>query len=255
MKVCVLSSGSKGNSCLVITNKTKILIDLGTTSQYVVNELDKLGIKPGEIEAILITHTHADHIHGLKTFIHKYKTKVYVTEKLYYLLEKEIGSFDYELYQDKQAIIKDLRINTIRTSHDAGEQMGFIIKNHSKSMVYITDTGYINNRYYEELSNRNLYVLESNHDVLMLKNGPYPYFLQQRVLSDKGHLSNEQASNYLCKFIGDETKTIVLAHLSEKNNTPEKALETLNKNLDENNIKFKNIIIAKQNEATKVIEV
>ena len=255
MKVCLLSSGSKGNSCLVISNNTKILIDIGTTSTYVINELDKLNIKPDEINAILITHNHVDHIHGLKSFIKKYKTKVYVTEKLLGLLEEEIGSFDYELYQDKQAIIGDLRINTIRTSHDAGEQMGFIIKDNKKSMVYITDTGYINNKYYEDLSNKNLYILESNHDVLMLKNGPYPYFLQQRVLSDKGHLSNDQASNYLCKFIGDNTKTIVLAHLSEKNNTPEKALETLNKHLDDNNIKFNNIIIAKQNEPTKVIEV
>ena len=255
MKVCLLSSGSKGNSCLVISNETKILIDIGTTSTYVINELEKLNIKPDEINAILITHNHVDHIHGLKSFIKKYKTKVYVTEKLLGLLEDEIGSFDYELYQDKQAIIGDFRINTIRTSHDAGEQMGFIIKDNKKSMVYITDTGYINNRYYEELSNKNIYVLESNHDVLMLKNGPYPYFLQQRVLSDKGHLSNDQASNYLCKFIGDNTKTIVLAHLSEKNNTPEKALETLNKHLEDNNIKFNNIIIGKQNEPTKVIEV
>lgn len=255
MKVCLLSSGSKGNSCLVISNNTKILIDIGTTSTYVINELDKLNIKPDEINAILITHNHVDHIHGLKSFIKKYKTKVYVTEKLLGLLEEEIGSFDYELYQDKQAIIGDLRINTIRTSHDAGEQMGFIIKDNKKSMVYITDTGYINNRYYDDLSNKNLYILESNHDVLMLKNGPYPYFLQQRVLSDKGHLSNDQASNYLCKFIGDNTKTIVLAHLSEKNNTPEKALETLNKHLEENNIKFNNILIGKQNEPTKVIEV
>ena len=178
MKACLLSSGSKGNSCLVISNNTKILIDIGTTSTYVINELDKLNIKPDEINAILITHNHVDHIHGLKSFIKKYKTKVYVTEKLLGLLEEEIGFFDYELYQDKQAIIGDLRINTIRTSHDAGEQMGFIIKDNKKSMVYITDTGYINNRYYDDLSNKNLYILESNHDVLMLKNGPYPYFLQ-----------------------------------------------------------------------------
>ena len=122
-------------------------------------------------------------------------------------------------------------------------------------MVYITDTGYINSRYFDILSNKNLYVLESNHDVLMLKNGPYPYFLQQRVLSDKGHLSNEQASNYLCKFIGKDTKTIVLAHLSEKNNSEEKALETLNNSLKEKNIDFNNILIAKQNEPTEVIEV
>ena len=255
MKVCVLSSGSKGNSCYVETPQTKILIDLGTTSSYVVNELSKLGVNPTDIDAILVTHIHVDHIAGLKTFIKKYNPVIYVTEKLLGLLEEQVGKFRYELYQDKMAIINDIRVNTIRTSHDAGEQIGFIIKNNDKSMVYITDTGYINSRYYEELSNKNLYVLESNHDVLMLKNGPYPYFLQQRVLSDKGHLSNEQASNYLCKFIGKDTKTIVLAHLSEKNNTEEKALETLNGKLEKNNLKVNDILIARQNEPTRVIEV
>lgn len=255
MKVCVLSSGSKGNSCLVYTNKTKILIDLGTTTQYICNELNKLNIKPSEIDAILITHIHVDHIHGLKTFIRKYNPLIYVTEKLLGLLEEQVGQFRYEIYQDKQAIINDFRVNIIKTSHDAGEQIGFVIKNNDKSMVYITDTGYINSRYFDLLSNRNLYILESNHDVLMLKNGPYPYFLQQRVLSDKGHLSNEQASSYLCKFIGKDTKTIVLAHLSEKNNSEEKALETLNNSLKENNIVFNNILIARQNEPTEVIEV
>ena len=255
MKVCVLSSGSKGNSCLICTDETKILIDIGTTTQYICNELDKLDIKPTEINAILITHSHVDHIHGLKTFIKKYNPLIYVTEKLLGILEEQVGSFRYELYQDKQAIINDIRVNVIKTSHDAGEQMGYVIKNNDKSMVYITDTGYINSRYFDILSNKNLYVLESNHDVLMLKNGPYPYFLQQRVLSDKGHLSNEQASNYLCKFIGKDTKTIVLAHLSEKNNSEEKALETLNNSLKEKNIDFNNILIAKQNEPTEVIEV
>ncbi len=255
MKVCVLSSGSKGNSCYVETDETKILIDVGTTTQYIVNELEKLGVKPDDIDAVLITHAHVDHIHGLKTFIRKYNPIIYVTEKLLGILEEQVGKFRYELYQDREAIIKDIRINTIRTSHDAGEQMGFIIKNKSKSMVYITDTGYINSRYYEELSNRNLYVLESNHDVLMLKNGPYPYFLQQRVISDKGHLSNKQASNYLCKFIGKDTKKIVFAHLSEKNNTEEKVLETFKETLEENNMKFNNIIIARQNEPTEVIEI
>lgn len=255
MKVCVLSSGSKGNSCFVETNESKILIDLGTTTSYVVNELDKIGVKPRDINAILVTHIHKDHINGLSTFIKKYDPLIYVTSKLLMLLEEEIGNFRYELYQDNSAIINDLRINLIRTSHDAGEQMGFILKDNKSSMVYITDTGYLNSKYFDLLSNKDLYVLESNHDVLMLKNGPYPYFLQQRVLGDKGHLSNEQCSNYLCKFIGDNTKTIVLAHLSEKNNTEEKALETLNNKLKDNNKKVKNIIVARQNEPTMVIEV
>ena len=255
MKVVLLSSGSKGNSCLVVSKEAKILIDLGTTSNYVCNELDKLGIKPSEINAILVSHTHADHINGLKIFIKKYHPKVFVTETLKELLEKEIGSFDYELYQDKTAIINDLIINIIKTSHDAKGSIGFIIKNNSKSMVYITDTGYINKKYYDELKNRNLYILESNHDVYMLKNGPYPYFLQQRVVGDKGHLSNEQASNYLCEFIGENTKKIVFAHLSEKNNTPEKVIETFNEKLVENNMKFTNYILGKQNEPTEVIEI
>ncbi len=255
MKVCVLSSGSKGNSCYVESNEAKILIDVGTTTAYIENELDKIGVNPSEIDAVLITHAHVDHIHGLKTFIRKYKPIIYVTEKLLGILEEQVGTFNYELYQDKQAIIKDMRINLVKTSHDAGEQMGFIIKNNNKSMVYITDTGYINSRYYEELSNRNLYILESNHDVLMLKNGPYPYFLQQRVVGDKGHLSNKQASNYLCKFIGKDTKKIVFAHLSEKNNTEENVLETFKETLEENNMKFDNVIIARQNEPTEVIEI
>lgn len=252
MRVCVLSSGSKGNSCFIETNESKILIDLGTTTSYVVNELDKLGVNPREIDAILITHIHKDHINGLSTFIKKYNPLIYVTEKLLMLLEEEIGSFRYEVYQDNSAIINDLRINYIRTSHDAGEQIGFILKDNKSSMVYITDTGYLNSKYFDLLSNKDLYVLESNHDVLMLKNGPYPYFLQQRVLGDKGHLSNEQCSNYLCKFIGDNTKTIVLAHLSEKNNTEEKALEAIhNEGLDKN-IK---ITIARQYEESEMIEV
>lgn len=255
MKVCVLSSGSKGNSCYIETNESKILIDLGTTTSYVVNELDKIGVKPRDINAILVTHIHKDHINGLSTFIKKYDPLIYVTSKLLMLLEEEIGNFRYELYQDNSAIINDLRINLIRTSHDAGEQMGFILKDNKSSMVYITDTGYLNSKYFDLLSNKDLYVLESNHDVLMLKNGPYPYFLQQRVLGDKGHLSNEQCSNYLCKFIGDNTKTIVLAHISEKNNTEEKALETLNNKLKDNNKKVENIIVARQNEPTMVIEV
>ena len=255
MKACLLSSGSKGNSCVIFNENTKILIDLGTSSQYVCNELDKIGIKAKDIDAILITHTHVDHINGIKSFIRKYHTKIFVTEVLKDLLEKEIGNFDYELYEDKKAIIKDFEIEYIKTSHDAKGSIGFIINEGDKSMVYITDTGYINKRYIEKLSNKNLYILESNHDVYMLKNGPYPYFLQQRVVGDKGHLSNEQSSSYLCDFIGNNTKKIVFAHISENNNTPEKVIETFKNKTKENNIKFKDYIVGKQNEPTEVIEI
>ena len=255
MKVCVLSSGSKGNSTLVITNKVKILIDLGTTTSYVEAALNNLNVDVKEISHILITHSHVDHIKGLKVFIKRYNPVILVTEDMKNVLEKELGNFRYEYYEDKKAIIGDLTVNVIKTSHDAEESIGFVLTNNNSSMVYITDTGYINQKYFKILSNNNLYVLESNHDIKMLMDGPYPYYLQQRVRGDKGHLSNKQASDYLCKFIGDNTRKIVFAHISEHNNSYEKVIETFNEELSKNDMKFDDVLIAKQNEATEVIEV
>lgn len=255
MKVCVLSSGSKGNSTLVITDKVKILIDLGTTTSYVEAALNNLNVDVKEISHILITHSHVDHIKGLKVFIKRYNPVILVTEDMKNILEKELGNFRYEYYEDKKAIIGDLTVNVIKTSHDAEESIGFVLINNNSSMVYITDTGYINQKYFKILSNNNLYVLESNHDIKMLMDGPYPYYLQQRVRGDKGHLSNKQASDYLCKFIGDNTRKIVFAHISEHNNSYEKVIETFNEELSKNDMKFDDVLIAKQNEVTEVIEV
>lgn len=255
MKVCVLSSGSKGNSTLVITDKVKILIDLGTTTSYVEAALNNLNVDVKEISHILITHSHVDHIKGLKVFIKRYNPVILVTEDMKKILEKELGNFRYEYYEDKKAIIGDLTVNVIKTSHDAEESIGFVLTNNNSSMVYITDTGYINQKYFKILSNNNLYVLESNHDIKMLMDGPYPYYLKQRVQGDKGHLSNKQASDYLCKFIGDNTRKIVFAHISEHNNSYEKVIETFNEELSKNDMKFDDVLIAKQNEATEVIEV
>ena len=255
MKVCVLSSGSKGNSTLVITDKVKILIDLGTTTSYLEAALNNLNVDVKEISHILITHSHVDHIKGLKVFIKRYNPVILVTEDMKNVLEKELGNFRYEYYEDKKAISDDLTVNVIKTSHDAEESIGFVLTNNNSSMVYITDTGYINQKYFKILSNNNLYVLESNHDIKMLMDGPYPYYLKQRVQGDKGHLSNKQASDYLCKFIGDNTRKIVFAHISEHNNSYEKVIETFNEELSKNDMKFDDVLIAKQNEATEVIEV
>lgn len=255
MKIKVLSSGSKGNSTIIITNKVKVLLDIGTTCTYVEKTLSNINIDPNEITHILITHDHIDHIKGLKVFLKKYKPIVHVTEKLKNLFEEIIGDYNYQVFEDNTCIIEDLIINTIKTSHDATDSVGYIIKHNKSSLVYITDTGYINSKYYNQLSNNTVYILESNHDVKMLREGPYPYYLQQRVLSDKGHLSNKQASSYLCKFIGNNTKKIVFAHISEKNNSEEKVIETFNEELSKNNKKFNDIMIARQNECTEFIEV
>lgn len=255
MKISVLSSGSKGNSVLIQTSNTKILIDLGVTKSYMEEKLEELKVDPRKIKAILITHTHVDHIQGLKVFLKKYHPKLYVNKVILQLLHEYVDDFDYVLYETPSFKIDDLDIEVIKTSHDAKGSVGFIVKNDEKSLVYITDTGYINNKYFEKLSNHNLYIMESNHDVEMLMNGRYPFHLKKRILSDKGHLSNADASYYLSEFIGDKTTNIILAHLSDDNNTYEKAEETLKGVLKSKNKTVEKIMIAKQKQRTDWIEV
>lgn len=251
MKISVLASGSKGNVSYIETKKTKILVDLGMNSTYVENKLRSFDVDPKYLDGILITHTHSDHINGLKVFIKKYKTKVYLTELMLKEINKLFQIENYELIYDDFSI-KDLDIELINTSHDAPDSKGYIFKSEGKSISYITDTGYLNRKYKEKLSNKNLYVMESNHDIKMLQNGKYPYYLKQRILSDTGHLSNEMCSKYLLSYIGNNTKTIILIHLSEENNDPSIALSTIQNILKNNKI---NIIISEQNNQTGLIEV
>ena len=249
MRIVVLSSGSKGNTTFIESGTTKILLDLGNSCKYVTDKLKEIGVSPNEIDAILITHTHIDHVKGLKVFTNKYKTNVYISNKMK-------NDLDYlENYQLIEEIIniKDLLINTIKTSHDTEESFGYVIESNKKSLVYITDTGYINEKYHKLLSNRNIYILESNHDIEMLHNGPYPLKLRQRILGDKGHLSNYDCSKYLSNFIGNNTKCIMLAHLSQDNNTPSIAYDTLIERLDSNNQSIDKIIILEQDNISEEV--
>lgn len=251
MKVCVLSSGSKGNTTYIQSDNTKILIDAGNTSKYIKEKLEELGVLPSELDAILITHTHVDHVNGLKVFSKKYNIPVYITE----LMLSKLDYLDNYIFLSDEFNINDLHINAFKTSHDAEDSRGYIISCGDKSVVYITDTGYINQKYFEMLKNKNLYIMESNHDVEMLTNGKYPFKLRQRILSDKGHLSNYDSAKYLSLFIGNNTKYIMLAHLSEDNNTEDLAYNTLIERLNSEDIVFNNIIIAKQNKETEFVEV
>lgn len=252
MIVSVLSSGSKGNTTFIQTNNTKILIDAGNTSKYILEKLTEINVDPTTIDAILITHTHIDHVKGLPVLLKKINPCVYITQKM---LKKLEYLENYSIINTDKIKIKDLDIDVIKTSHDTEDSVGYIVNNDDKSIVYITDTGYINQKYFNILSNRNVYIMESNHDIEMLNNSKYPFALRQRILSDKGHLSNYDSAKYISKFIGSKTKYVLLAHLSEENNTEELALETLDKRLKKEKIAVDNIIIAKQNQATDLINI
>lgn len=235
MRVIILGSGSKGNSTLLIGNNKKILIDVGFSYPKILKDLKEYNVSPRDIDAVLITHTHSDHIGGLGTFIKKNHVPVYTNLKMMSELAKTISEDDMIIVDDDFSI-DEFSVSLIHTSHDAPGSVGFLINDGNSNLVYITDTGYINKTYLNKIVNKNVYILESNHDINMLMTGPYPYILKQRVLSDKGHLSNETAGIYLNKLIGKNTKKIVLAHLSEINNTPEIALKTVKSYINDDNI-------------------
>ena len=252
MRVIVLSSGSKGNTTYIETEQARILIDAGNTCKYILNKLNEYNINPSSIDAILITHTHSDHVKGLQVLTKKINPCVYITEKMYPYLEY---LENYKIINKEIIEIKDMLINVIKTSHDTEDSVGYIVNNNNKSIVYITDTGYINKKYFELLKNRDIYIMESNHDIEMLNNSSYPFATRQRILSDKGHLSNYDSAKYLSTFIGDKTKYILLAHLSEENNTIDLAYQTLTDRLKNENIIMNNIIIATQNKETEFITI
>ena len=254
MKVCVLSSGSGGNCTLIESGKTKILIDLGTSSLYAEKRLREINIEPEEIDGIFITHTHVDHIKGIKVFLKKYNTKLYLSEIILKEIYTEIKPQNYEII-DNEINLNDFNVTMFKISHDTEDANGFIFESNGRSVVYVTDTGYLNIRNHKLLTNRNMYVFESNHDVEMLMNGHYPYHIKQRILGDKGHLSNKDSAYYLSKFVGNNTKCVILAHLSKDNNTKELALETLQDCLKKCNKDVEKILIAEQDKRTELIEV
>lgn len=251
MKVQTIASGSKGNCTIVLCNDTNLIIDMGISYLTLKNSLEENSLFFDNFNGILITHCHKDHTKGLSSLIKKTNIPVYIPEKMYDSI-KEYVPYPRCIIIDDEFYINDVKINLLHTSHDAPCSVGFIIRNNDKSLVYITDTGYINRKILNNIVGKDCYIIESNHDEVMLMDGPYPRFLKERVISDKGHLSNITTAKYLKKIVGKNTKNIILAHRSETNNTEEKILEAINNVELDKNI---NIYIARQNEEGPLIEV
>lgn len=251
MKLKTIASGSKGNCSIVLCDGTNFIIDMGISYLTLKKSLEENSLSFDQFTGVLITHNHNDHINGLASLVKKTNLPVFIPEEMYEGLKgvvpKERCEFIDDLFK-----INDVTIELIHTSHDAPYSVGFIITQDDKSIVYVTDTGYINRKYLNKMVDKDLYLIESNHDEVMLMDGPYPRFLKERVISDKGHLSNKTTSKYLEKIVGNRTKYVILAHISEKNNTEELAYSCTKKVLDNTNIE---VLVAKQYEESPIIEV
>lgn len=239
MKYYVLASGSKGN-CTVITDKDGIIvIDAGTTDRHLKACFEEIELDYKTVDALLITHTHKDHIGRINLFkdIPMY-TPEFLGDKY-----KQI-----KVYGEDSFIIKGFNVRAITLSHDRELTVGYIIENSRKKLVYVTDTGYFKDKHLELIFNADYYIFESNHDPVMLMETNRPFYLKQRILAMDGHMSNEDAALVLSKSIGEKTKDIVLAHISEEANDPKIAYKTMKERIDHTDIDVK---VAKQFEITK----
>lgn len=225
-KVCVLASGSKGNCTYVSDGTTSLLIDVGISCKKVETLLEEKGLSMSDINAVLVTHEHTDHIMGLRTVDTKYGIPIYTNQKT-------AMSIDIRLHINTQKWCRNdfdsgFKIGTIevmpfRTSHDAVSSVGYTLKLGDKKFSYVTDLGYMTQGVFNVIKGSDIVVLESNHDLKMLTYGRYPLELQARIKSNTGHLSNVQSAEVAVALAKSGTKCIILAHLSEENNTPELA--------------------------------
>ena len=254
MRIVVLSSGSKGNSTFIETSKNRILLDAGRNYKYIEEKLEEIGVDIKTINYILVSHTHTDHISAIKEFVKKGIVTIVISSKMKKEIE-ELKYYDKVILYEDDIDLDGILIKAIHSSHDATDSRNFIINDNSKTLAYITDTGYINQKHFAELKNLDVYLFESNHDIELLTNGPYPPWLKRRVLSDEGHLSNASASFYLTKLIGNNTKNIILIHLSETNNLEEIALNTFKDTMSEYNIDFNNVSCAHQNAISEEVNI
>lgn len=253
MIICNLASGSTGNCTFVEINKHKILIDAGKNKKYIQSSLAKIGISLSEIEYIFLTHSHDDHTSALKTLLKECNLKLVLTSGM--LEELSLKEYvDKMLIYNDNPVIDGIDIESYKMSHDVKDVRSFILNENNKRFALITDTGYFNLKYLKYFNNLDVYYMESNHDIEMLLHGPYPDWLQKRVLSDEGHLSNKYAGIYLSKMIGNNTKHIGLLHLSEKNNNEEICMSTVIEELVDNDISNIKIYCTKPNEISEVIE-
>ncbi len=215
MEFALLASGSKGNSFVIVDEDSKVMIDCGTTKKHLLASLEKTGVRKEELDAVVVTHDHSDHVSQIRHFA---DTAVYSPVDL-----PDVDIFAVRPLQ--QFTIGSLRFTPLALSHDARNTTGYIIESGTEKLIYITDTGYVNRKYFPYLQDADYIIMESNHDVGMLMKTRRPQYLKARIYSDEGHLNNEDCAEVLSSILTPKTKMVILAHISQEANTREKALQ------------------------------
>ena len=232
--LCSLISGSSGNSSLVTYKNTKILIDCGMSCKRLEGQLAKLGMSPADVSAIMVTHEHIDHICGVGVVSRKYNLPIFATEQTHNAMN--IGTISNDniciIEPDRLFTVGDIIINAFSIPHDAAAPVGYRFFCGEKKYCVATDIGLMTDVIFDSISGSESVIIEANHDIPTLKNGSYPERLKERILSNSGHMSNELCANTVLALTKRGTKRIMLAHLSEENNTPELAYDTVKSQLE-----------------------
>jgi phosphoribosyl 1,2-cyclic phosphodiesterase len=233
MRVITLASGSKGNSILVESAYARLLVDVGISCQRLTERLNSIAVSPPTIDAILITHEHMDHIRGLIPAVRKYRIPLFISRKTLAATSARTGGIDaYHIIESGvKFTIKDITIQPFSVSHDAVDPVAFTFRSSLTKVTVATDLGMAGKLVQERLKRSDLIVIEANHDEEMLRKGSYPWVLKQRIMSNTGHLSNDKCGTLLSEVMDARLKGVILAHLSEENNTPDLALDTVNERL------------------------
>ena len=233
MRLASIASGSSGNCIYIGSDHSHILIDDGISARQAVAGLNRLGLTPEDLDGILVTHEHVDHVKGLGVFSRKYEIPVYGTEGTIRRIRQDqrLGAFPADIFHEirKEAdfCLGDLVVHPFAVSHDAADPAAFRVSCGEKRTAVVTDLGEYDERIIAELQGLDALLLEANHDIRMLQVGPYPYALKERIHGRKGHICNETAGQLLGQILHDNLKGVLLGHLSKENNLPELALESV----------------------------
>ena len=233
--LCTLASGSSGNATLISCGSTHILIDAGISVRRINSALKTFGMCISDLSALLITHSHSDHVSALTTYLKHYTVPIYASDGTAFDLRNRfagIGALLRPFAAGSSFSVGDFSVRSFPTAHDAGDSVCYRLDSPDGAAGILTDTGYVTDSAAEALCGVSLLVLESNHDIETLKGGPYPGYLKQRILGSAGHLSNDDAARFAVAAARWGARDVLLAHLSHENNTPAMALHTVRRALD-----------------------